>query len=64
MKYMEFCKECGALLFPKKSINDGKLVFQCRTCGSKIGNADLILHIDLQEEERKTWFVKGKKNKN
>jgi len=62
---MKFCNECGALWYPKKSIEDGEIVYQCRMCGNTLINEstneeDLILHTDLKAEDQKIWFVKGK----
>ncbi len=62
---MKFCNECGALLYPKKSMKNGNLVFQCKICGNKVipesvNKEDLILHVELDEEKKKIWFIKEK----
>lgn len=60
---MNFCNECGSLLYPKQSTTAGKLEFQCRMCGnieikSRISKEDNILHVDFNKKNQKVWFVK------
>ena len=60
---MNFCNECGSLLYPKKSTTVGNLESQCRMCGnieikSNINKEDFILHVDLNIKNQKVWFVK------
>lgn len=61
---MEFCNECGALWYPKKTTKEGYIVYQCRKCGFRLvdkseNKEDFIFHIDLDREEQKIWFVKA-----
>ena len=60
---MNFCNECGSLLYPKQSITAGNLKFQCRMCGNieikyRINMENNILHVDLNGKNQKVWFVK------
>ncbi len=33
---MEFCDECGALLFPQSDKKSGKVMLICKKCGNKV----------------------------
>jgi DNA-directed RNA polymerase subunit M/transcription elongation factor TFIIS len=62
---MEFCNECGSLLYPIKCIKNSKLLYYCKMCGNEVVNKspntkDSILNFDINPADQTIWFLNGK----
>ena len=67
---MEFCEECGSLMFPKYEKKNRKYALICKKCGNKVQpNArdleNYVLSYEINPLKReKIWVVKGKNSRN
>jgi len=66
---MNFCNECGALLYPKKEKETGTIILYCKKCGNEVTQDltdidDYVITCNLNHVNReKIGVIKGKNHR-